>query len=111
MISNQFIYDRFVFDSCHSCLSWFYLGAYKGISREMMVNICWSVRSIGRFCGNGRDNIVMPRHGGCYCSMAFDHDESTESIFQDWGSRGIISGVGKRNVVSHLFEEGALMSV
>ena len=111
MVSNQFIYDRFVFDSCHSCLSWFYLGAYKGISREMNVDICWPMMNICRFCGSGRDNIVMPRHGGCYCSMSFDHDESTESIFQDWGSRGIISGVGKRNVVSHLFEEGALMSV
>lgn len=43
--------------------------------------------------------------------MVLDCDESAESIFQDEGSRGIISGVGKRIVVSHLFEEGALMSV
>ncbi len=110
MVSNQFTYDWFVFDSCHSCLSWFCLGAYKGVSREMNFDIRWPMMNICRFCVSGRDNILVPRHGGCYFSMILDHDESIESIFQDWGSRGIISGVGKRIVVSHLFEEGALMS-
>ncbi len=111
MVSNQFTYNWFVFDRYYSWQPRCYLGAYKGISREMMINICWSERNICRFCGNGRDNLVMPRHGGCYCSMAVDQDESVESIFQDKCSRGIISGGGKRIVVSHLFEEGALMSV